>query len=55
LPHPGQAAAITTLKSLKLDVPASDAMFSAGPGSDAHNTVKPGETGFKLVPVTRRV
>jgi hypothetical protein len=36
LPHPGHAATITTLKSLKLDVPASDAMFP-GPGSDAIN------------------
>ena len=35
--HPGQAATITTLKSLKLDVPTSDAMFPAGPGSDAIN------------------
>jgi hypothetical protein len=37
LPHPSQAAAITTLKSLKLDVPTSDAMFPAGPGLDAIN------------------
>jgi cytochrome c5 len=37
LPHPGQAATITALKSLKLDVPASDTMFPAGPGSDAIN------------------
>jgi hypothetical protein len=37
LPHPGQAATITALKSLKLDVPTSDAMFPAGPGSDAIN------------------
>jgi hypothetical protein len=37
LPHPGQAATITTLKSLKLDVPTSDTMFPAGPGSDAIN------------------
>ena len=37
LPHAGQAAAITTLKSLKLDVPTSDTMFPAGPGSDAIN------------------
>ena len=37
LPHPGQAAAIITLKSLKLDVPTSDTMFPAGPGSDAIN------------------
>jgi hypothetical protein len=35
--HPDQAATITTLKSLKLDVPTSDAMFPAGPGSDAIN------------------
>ena len=34
--HPGKAATITTLKSLKLDVPTSDAMFP-GPGSDAIN------------------
>jgi cytochrome c5 len=37
LPRAGQAAAITTLKSLKLDVPTSDAMFPASPGSDAIN------------------
>ena len=37
LPHTGQAATITTLKSLKLDVPTSDAMFPAGPESDAIN------------------
>jgi len=37
LPHLGQAATLTTLKSLKLDVPTSDAMFPAGPGSDAIN------------------
>jgi hypothetical protein len=37
LPHIGQAATLTTLKSLKLDVPTSDAMFPAGPGSDAIN------------------
>ncbi|UPK38090.1 cytochrome c [Bradyrhizobium sp. 186] len=37
LSHPGHAATITTLKSLKLDVPTSDAMFRAGPGSDAIN------------------
>jgi len=36
LPHPGHAATITTLKSLKLDVPTSDAMFP-GSGSDAIN------------------
>jgi hypothetical protein len=35
--HPGEAATITTLKSPKLDVPTSDAMFPAGPGSDAIN------------------
>jgi hypothetical protein len=37
LPHLGQAATLTTLKSLKLDVPTGDAMFPAGPGSDAIN------------------
>jgi cytochrome c553 len=37
LPHLGQAATLMTLKSLKLDVPTSDAMFPAGPGSDAIN------------------
>lgn len=37
LPHPGEAATITALKSLKLDVPTSDTMFPAGPGSDATN------------------
>ena len=37
LPHPDQAATITTLKSLKLDVPTSDTMFPAGPGSDQIN------------------
>src|SRR6266852_1210944 len=37
LPHPGEATTITALKSLKLDVPTSDAMFPAGPGSDAIN------------------
>jgi mono/diheme cytochrome c family protein len=36
LPHAGQAATITTLKSLKLDVPSSDAMFP-GSGADAIN------------------
>jgi hypothetical protein len=35
--HPGQAGTITTLKSLKLNVPTSDTMFPAGPGSDAIN------------------
>ena len=38
LPHPGQVATITTLKSLKLDVPTSDAMFPAGPGSTRSTT-----------------
>ena len=37
LPHPGKPATITALKSLKLDVPTSDTMFPAGPGSDAIN------------------
>ena len=37
LPHSGQAATITTLKSPKFDVPTSDTMFPAGPGSDAIN------------------
>ena len=37
LAHPGEATTITALRSLKLDVPASDAMFPAGPGSDAMN------------------
>jgi cytochrome c5 len=37
LPYSGDAATITTLKSLKLDVPTSDTMFPAGPGSDAIN------------------
>jgi cytochrome c5 len=37
LRHPSEAATITTLKSLKLDVPTSDALFPAGPGSDAIN------------------
>jgi cytochrome c5 len=37
LPHSGQAATITALKSPKVDVPASDAMFPAGPGSEAIN------------------
>jgi cytochrome c5 len=37
LPLSGQAATISTLKSLKLDVPTSDTMFAAGPGSDAIN------------------
>jgi cytochrome c5 len=37
LAHPGEATTITALRSLKLDVPTSDAMFPAGPGSDAIN------------------
>ena len=37
LPHPGQSETITTLKSLKLDVPTNDTMFPSGPGSDAIN------------------
>jgi hypothetical protein len=37
LPHPDRAATITTLKSPKVDVPTSDTMFPAGPGSDAIN------------------
>ena len=37
LSHAGEAATITTLKSPKLDVPTSDAMFPTGPGSDAIN------------------
>lgn len=37
LPDSGQSATITTLRSLKLDVPTSDTMFPAGPGSDAIN------------------
>ena len=37
LPHPGQAATITALTSPKVDVPTGDAMFPAGPGSDAIN------------------
>jgi hypothetical protein len=36
LPHRGQAATITALMSLKLDVPTSDTMFP-GPESDAIN------------------
>lgn len=35
--HPSQATTITRLKSPKLDVPTSDAMFPAGAGSDAIN------------------
>ena len=37
LSHSGEAATITTLKLLKLDVPTGDAMFPAGPGSDQIN------------------
>ena len=37
LPHPGRSETITTLKSLKLNVPTSDTMFPAGPGADAIN------------------
>jgi hypothetical protein len=37
LPQAGKAATISALKSLKLDVPTSEAMFPAGPGSDAIN------------------
>jgi cytochrome c5 len=37
VPHRGEAATITALKSLKLDVPTSDTMFPAGPGSDPIN------------------
>jgi cytochrome c5 len=36
-PEPGETATITTLKSPKLDVPTSDAMFPPGPGADAMN------------------
>jgi cytochrome c5 len=35
--HSAQAATITTLKSPKVDVPTSDAMFPPGPGSEAIN------------------
>jgi cytochrome c5 len=37
LPLAGHAAPLTTLKSLKLDVPTSDAMVPPGPGADAVN------------------
>ena len=37
LPHSGDTATITTLKSLKLDVPTSDMLFPAGPGSNEIN------------------
>jgi cytochrome c5 len=36
-PHSGGTATITTLKSLKLNVPTSDAVFPAGPGSNEIN------------------
>jgi hypothetical protein len=36
-PHSGDTATITTLKSPKLDVPTSDTMFPAGPGSNEIN------------------
>src|SRR5438445_1711358 len=36
-PHSGDSATITTLKSPKLDVPTSDTMFPAGPGSNEIN------------------
>ena len=34
---PAQAATVTALKSPKVDVPTSDAMFPDGPGSEAIN------------------
>ena len=37
LPLAGHAAPLTALKSLKLDVPTSDAMVPPGPGADAVN------------------
>jgi cytochrome c5 len=37
LPPAGHAAPLTTLKSLKLDVPTSDATVPPGPGADAVN------------------
>jgi cytochrome c553 len=36
-PHSAGTATIATLKSLKLDVPTSDTMFPAGPGSNEIN------------------
>jgi hypothetical protein len=35
--YPVEAASLSALKSLKLHVPTSDAMFPPGPGSDATN------------------
>ena len=37
LPFAGHAAPLTALKSLKLDVPTSDATVPTGPGGDAVN------------------
>jgi hypothetical protein len=37
LPLAGHSEPLAELKSLKLDVPTSDMMFPAGPGSDAAN------------------
>src|SRR3981189_2145484 len=37
LPHPGEAATITALKSLKLGAPPSNRIFPASWGSDAIN------------------
>jgi cytochrome c5 len=37
LPFAGHAAPLTTLKSVKLDVPTSDATVPPGPGADAVN------------------
>jgi hypothetical protein len=37
LPLTAHAGPLTELKSVKLEVPASDMMFPAGPGSDAAN------------------
>jgi hypothetical protein len=37
LPLAGHSEPLSELKSLKLDVPTSDMMFPAGPGSDAAN------------------
>src|ERR1700751_3182579 len=36
--YPGEAASLTALKSLKLDIPTSDALFPPGPESDTMNT-----------------
>jgi mono/diheme cytochrome c family protein len=38
LPLSGQAEPLAELKPLKLDIPTSDMMFPAGPGSDAINS-----------------